>query len=366
MRIIIAGGGTGGHLFPGIAIAEEFKGRDAENEVLFVGTEKGIEARVLPKLGWSVSFISAEGIKGKGVLSKVRALHKLIPGFFESLKVIKEFRPDAVIGVGGYASAPLLMAARFLRIRTAIHEQNALPGVTNKTLGKFVNRVFVSFPDSVGFFPEGKVAVSGNPLRKEILEGLQGSRVWGQGQGTEGKKPTILIFGGSLGAHRINTAVLEMIRHINEPDRWRIIHQTGEKDYKEVKEGYIGADWEADVRPFIYNMASAYSEADLIICRAGATTVAELAAAGKPAILIPYPFAADDHQRVNAESLVKAGGGVMLLEKDLTGECLAAEVERLLDDRDALRKMGEKARTLARLDAAKVVVDGIYELGMRQ
>lgn len=356
MRIIIAGGGTGGHLFPGIAIAEEFKGRDAGNEVLFIGTEKGIEARVLPKLGWPVRFISAEGIKGKSVLSKIRALYKLIPGFFESVKVIKEFGPDTVIGVGGYASAPLLMAARFLKIRTAIHEQNALPGMTNRTIGKVVNKVFVSFPDSAGFFPEGKVVVSGNPLRKEILKGLQGSKV--RGQGPEGKKPAILVFGGSLGAHRINMAMLEMIRHINEPDRWRIIHQTGEKDYKEVKEGYIGADWQGDVRPFIYDMASAYSEADLVICRAGATTVAELTAAGKPAILIPYPFAADDHQRVNAESLVTIGGGVMLLEKDLTGERLAAEVERLLDDRDALRKMGERARTIARLDAAKIVVDG--------
>lgn len=360
MRIIIAGGGTGGHLFPGIAIAEEFKGRGAENEALFVGTEKGIEARVLPKLGWAVSFISAEGIKGKGVLSKIRALYKLIPGFFESIRIIKGFRPDVVIGVGGYASAPLLMAARFLKIRTAIHEQNALPGMTNRTLEKVVNKVFVSFPDSAGFFPEGKVVVSGNPLRREILKGLQGSEV--RGQGSEGKKPTILVFGGSLGAHRINMAVLEMIRHVNEPDRWRIIHQTGEKDYKEIKEGYIGADWQADVRPFIYDMASAYSEADLVICRAGATTVAELTAAGKPAILIPYPFAADDHQRVNAESLVKVGGGVMLLEKELTGERLAAEVERLLDDRDGLRKMGERARTVARLDAAKVVVDGIYKL----
>ncbi|MEK7851375.1 MAG: glycosyltransferase, partial [Deltaproteobacteria bacterium] len=204
MRLIIAGGGTGGHLFPGIAIAEEFNGRGAENEVLFVGTEKGIEARVLPKLGWPVRFISAEGIKGKGVLSKIRALYKLIPGFFESVKVIKEFRPDAVIGVGGYASAPLLMAARFLKIRTTIHEQNALPGVTNRILGKFVNRVFISFPDSAGFFPERKVVVSGNPLRREIVEGLQWPVV--SGQWSEGKKPAILVFGGSLGAHRINMA----------------------------------------------------------------------------------------------------------------------------------------------------------------
>lgn len=360
MRLVIAGGGTGGHLFPGIAIAEEFKGRDAANEVIFVGTERGIEARVLPKLGWPVRFISAEGIKGKGVLSKIRALYKLIPGFFESVRIVKGFKPDAVVGVGGYASAPLLLAARFMGIRTAIHEQNALPGVTNRTLGKIVDRVFVSFPESSGFFPGGKVVVSGNPLRKEILEGLKEPSPQSSPKGRGGK--TILVFGGSLGAHRINTAVMEMIRQINEPDRWRIIHQTGEKDYKEIVESYVDADWRADVRPFIYDMASAYSEADLVICRAGATTVAELAAAGKPAILIPYPFAADDHQRVNAESLVRAGGALMIIERDLTGERLAMEVERLLGDSEVLKKMGESARNLARRDAAKVVVDGVCEL----
>ncbi len=360
MRLIIAGGGTGGHLFPGIAIAEEFKGRDAVNEVLFVGTEKGIEARVLPKLGWSLRFISAEGIKGKGGFARIRAVLKLVPGFFESIKIIKAFKPEIVIGVGGYASAPLLLAARFSGIRTAVHEQNALPGVTNRMLGKVVDRVFVTFPDSASFFPEGRVVVSGNPLRKEIVEGLQWSVV--SGQWSEGKKPTILIFGGSAGAHRINMAALEMIGQINDPDRWKIIHQTGEKDYKEVKEGYIKADWQADVRPFIYDMASVYSDADLIICRAGATTVAELAAAGKPAILIPYPFAADDHQRVNAESLVKAGGAMMLLEKELTGVRLATEVERLMGDSEMLEKMGDSARKLASLDAAKVVGDGVYKL----
>jgi len=372
LRFVFAGGGTGGHLFPGIAIAEEFKGRDTVNEVLFVGTEKGIEARVLPKLGWSLRFISAEGIKGKGVFAKIRAVLKLVPGFFESIKIIKDFKPEVVIGVGGYASAPLLLAARFSGIRTAVHEQNALPGLTNRMLGKVVERVFVTFPDSASFFPEGKVVVSGNPLRKEIVEGLQGSGVstlkgikgqYPKGhKGPEGKKPTILIFGGSAGAHRLNMATLEMIGQINDPDRWKIIHQTGEKDYKEVKEGYIKADWQADVRPFIYDMASVYSDADLIICRAGATTVTELAAAGKPAILIPYPFAADDHQRVNAESLVKAGGAMMLLEKELTGERLAAEIERLMGDREMLEKMGDSARKLARLDAAKVVVDGFYKL----
>ncbi|MBI4745229.1 MAG: undecaprenyldiphospho-muramoylpentapeptide beta-N-acetylglucosaminyltransferase [Deltaproteobacteria bacterium] len=360
MKLIIAGGGTGGHLFPGIAIAEEFKGRDTVNEVLFVGTEKGIEAGVLPKLGWPLRFISAEGIKGKGVFARVRAVLKLVPGFFESIKIIKAFKPEIVIGVGGYASAPLLLAARFSGIMTAVQEQNALPGLTNRMLGKVVERVFVTFPDSASFFPAGKVVVSGNPLRKEIIEGLREPSPQPSPRG-RGRK-TILIFGGSAGAHRLNMATLEMVGQINDPDRWKIIHQTGEKDYKEVKEGYIEADWQADVRPFIYDMAAAYSDADLIICRAGATTVTELAAAGKPAILIPYPFAADDHQRVNAESLVKAGGAMMLLESVLTGERLATEIERLLVDSEFLRKMGDSARKLARLDAAKVVVDGVYEM----
>lgn len=387
MRLIIAGGGTGGHLFPGIAIAEELKGRETRNEVLFVGTEKGIEARVLPRLGWPVKFISAEGMKGKGVTARARALLKLIPGFFESMRIIRAFKPDVVLGVGGYASAPMVMGARFMGVRTAIHEQNALPGVTNRILGKVVNIVFVSFLDSTVFFPNGKVVVSGNPLRKEILEGLK------EGIKAGGRK-SILVFGGSLGAHRINTAILEMVKHLDEAHSWTIVHQTGEKDLEEVKEGYRKAgfrvknapfppgmgpgfktavgdagvedskgEFDIEVRPFIDDMASAYREADMVICRAGATTVAELTAAGRPAILIPYPFAADDHQRVNAESLVKTGGVIMILEKDLTGERLAAEVKRIFDDEKLLINMGEKVRGLARLDAAGVLVDGLYDLG---
>jgi UDP-N-acetylglucosamine--N-acetylmuramyl-(pentapeptide) pyrophosphoryl-undecaprenol N-acetylglucosamine transferase len=359
MRVIIAGGGTGGHLFPGIAIAEELKGRDTGNEILFVGTERGIEARLLPGLGWHVRFISAEGIKGRGTSSRIRAVFKLVPGIFESLKVIRGFKPDVVIGVGGYASAPLLTAARVLGIKTAIHEQNALPGMTNRLLGKFVDRVFVSFPGSSTFFPGRKVKVSGNPLRKGIFEGLKEPSPQ---PSPKGRGRTVLIFGGSLGAHRINTAALEMIRLLSRPEGWRIIHQTGERDLEEVREGYRKAGWDADIRPFIDDMASAYRDADLVICRAGATTIAELTVVGKPSILIPYPFAADDHQRVNAEVLVKTGGALMVLEKELTGERLASEVKRLLGDREMLKVMGDGARRLARVDAARVVVDGLYEL----
>ncbi len=361
MRVIIAGGGTGGHLFPGIALADEFKRRSAGSDVLFVGTEKGIEARVLPKLGWPVRFISAEGIKGKGVGSKVRAIMKLIPGLFSSVQILRTFKPDIVIGVGGYASAPLLAAARLLNIRTAIHEQNALPGVTNRSLGKIVDRVFVSFTDSSAFFPAWKVMVSGNPLRKEILEGFK-KEVEVE---VEGKK-SLLIFGGSLGAHRINMAALEMVNCLDDARNWKIVHQTGEKDFEEVKEGYRKAGLEVDVRQFIDDMTSAYREADLVICRAGATTIAELAASGKSAILIPYPYAADDHQRVNAESLVKTDGALMILEKDLTGERLASEVKRLMGDRALLKGMGDRARWLSRPDAARVIVDECYQLVVQE
>lgn len=393
MKVIISGGGTGGHLFPGIAIAEEFRLRDTASDCLFVGTAKGIEARILPKLGWPIRLISAEGIKGRGILSKARAAFKLIPGLYESVKIIRDFQPDIAIGVGGYASAPILMAARLLNVRTAVHEQNALPGMTNRILGKVVDLVFVSFPGSSHFFPERKVVVSGNPLRKDILDGFRAEAA----EKNKGRK-TLLIFGGSLGAHRINMAALEMMKHLEEAREWKIIHQTGEKDLDEVKESYrkvgfklknspsppatgnggMGPDFktiiedksvedsegrlEVDVRPFIDDMTAAYREADLVICRAGATTIAELAVAGKPSILVPYPFAADDHQRINAESLVKASGAVIILEKNLTGEGLASEAKRLMGNKELLKDMGDNARRLARPDAAKVIVEKCYEL----
>ena len=351
MRLIIAGGGTGGHLFPGIAVAEEFLARGAGNEVLFVGTSHGIEARLLPKLGYPLALISASGMKGLGTSKKLLGAGRMLYGYAQSRKILKDFRPDLVLGVGGYASAPLVLAARGLGIRRFIHEQNATPGLANKLLGRFVDGIFISMPESAGFFPEKITQMTGNPIRREILWGFQ------QRVRSVGDSFSLLVFGGSAGAHRVNTALLEALPHLESVrHRLRISHQTGEKDLERVREGYRALGFQAQVSSFIDDMSAAYAAADLVVCRAGATTIAEVTACGKGCIFIPFPHAADDHQRKNAESLLKRGAGLMILEEDLTGERLAGEIRAMMEEPEQLAEMERNARSLAQLDAAQAIV----------
>ena len=354
MRLLIAGGGTGGHLFPGIAVAEEFLSRDNANEVLFVGTERGIESRLLPRLGYRLECITASGIKGQSPVAKVRSAAQIIYGYAQSRRILKAFRPDLVLGVGGYASAPVVLAARGLQIRRFIHEQNAIPGLTNKLLARFAEKVFISIEETRKFFPEERTVLTGNPLRKEILSQVPLAEAEPVGD----HRFRLLVFGGSAGAHRINTAMIEALPHLAPVrDRLAITHQTGEKDVEEVRRAYEQAGVAADVIPFIDNMAQAYTRSDLIVCRAGATTIAEVTACGKACIFIPYPFAADDHQRRNAEALLKKDAGLMMLERELSGETLAAQIMELMSHPERIAQTGQMARKLAQLDAAQVIVE---------
>lgn len=354
MKLLIAGGGTGGHLFPGIAVAEEFLARNNSNEVLFVGTERGIEARLLPRLGYRLEYITASGIKGQSPLAKIRSAAQLLYGYAQSRRILKEFRPDLVLGVGGYASAPVVLAARGMQIRRFIHEQNAIPGLTNKLLARFAEKVFISIEESRKFFPEDTTVLTGNPLRKEILWNVP------LGRKTPGsdEKLKLLVFGGSAGAHRINTAMTESLPFLaGVKERLIITHQTGEKDRAEVRKAYDQSGFAAEVMPFIDDMAAAYSNADMIVCRAGATTIAEVTACGKACIFIPYPYAADDHQRRNAEALLKKEAGYMILERELSGESLAFQILELIAHPGKIEQTGRNARSLAQLDAAQVIVD---------
>lgn len=354
MKLLIAGGGTGGHLFPGIAVAEEFLGRKKGNQVLFVGTWRGIEARVLPKLGYRLECITASGIRGKGSLAQAKGMAMLLYGYAQSRKILKEFRPDVVLGVGGYASAPALLAARGLQIPRFIHEQNAIPGFTNRMLAKVADRIFISLQESEKFFPQGKTLLTGNPLRRQILDEVAAT----DSDQMREDGFNILVFGGSLGAHRINLTMAEALPYLDRlKDRLTITHQTGEKDMEEIWNAYQESGIKANVVPFIDNMAEAYRWADLVVCRAGATTLAEVTACGKPCIFIPFPHAVDDHQRRNAEALLKARAGFMILEQELSGEHLAETIAGLMADPERLRETGAAARELARLDAAKVIVD---------
>jgi UDP-N-acetylglucosamine--N-acetylmuramyl-(pentapeptide) pyrophosphoryl-undecaprenol N-acetylglucosamine transferase len=355
MRCVIAGGGTGGHLFPGMAIAEAFIERETGNEVLFIGTERGIEARVLAGGRFPLKMIHAMPIKGRSLTGKLRALWALPKAIAEASAILKEFQPRFVLGVGGYASGPTVLAASLLRMKRAIHEQNVIPGMTNRILKRFSQRIFVSFEETKRYFPERKTVLTGNPIRKEIIASASSRE--------RGDRFTILVFGGSAGAHRINAALLEALPLLQElRSSLRFIHQTGKEDLEPVSRGYAEKGFEAEVTPFIDEMARCYRRADLVICRSGASTVAELAVCGKASILIPYPYAAHNHQWKNARRLVDLGAARMILDEELKGPSLSESILHLYHHPEEREKMEGAIRRIGRPRAAEEIVDQCYEL----
>ena len=352
MRVIVAGGGTGGHLFPGLAVAREFQRRDAMTEILFVGTEQGIEAKVLPKEGFKLETLAVRGLKGRGLRGLLDALYGVPASVLRSLGIIRGFRPDCVIGLGGYASGPLLLAAKLSGIRCAIMEQNLRPGFTNKVLARWVDRVFTAYADSAGYFPGARVLETGNPVRWRTLPAM-----------VKNEKFTLLIFGGSAGAHRINLAVVEALKQLADvKSELCVLHQTGQADYAAIKAAYGALPFESEVTPFIDKMDEAYGRADLVLCRAGATTVAELTAFGKAAILVPYPYAIYDHQRGNAQALEQRGAAEMILDQELNGARLAQRIRSYLMDRSRIERMAAAALAMGRPEAAARIVEECYAL----
>ena len=354
MKVLIAAGGTGGHIFPGIAVAKELLRRDSSSEVLFVGTARGLETKIVPDNGFQLSLINSAGLKGVGLVNKLKGMAVLPKSFLEARTLIKGFKPDVVVGAGGYVSGPVLMTASFMRVPTLVMDSNALPGFTNRRLAMFVDRAALTFEEALPFFGK-KGLVTGNPVRAEFFDIL--SR-------PENSSPHLLIFGGSQGARAINNSMTDALGGLAElADGLTITHQTGEGDFPKIRELYDRSAFaEADVRPFISDMCSEFEKADLVICRAGATTCAELAAAGRAALMIPLPTAADDHQRKNAEALERAGAAKVLLQRDMNGETLAAAIKDLIGKPETLREMSENARKLGRKDAAEATVDIIEEL----
>ena len=359
MRIVIAGGGTGGHLFPGIAIAEEFLARGNDSKVVFIGTKKGIEHRLLGQLGYDLQEIDVEGVKGRGLKALIKVAYQIPHSMWQSRQILKRFCPDVVIGVGGYASGPAVVTAWLLGIPAAIAEQNAMPGITNRILSKFAKRIFVTYAQTKDWFPQSKVIVSGNPVRKVFAE--QRSRPQERKQYRH-----LLIFGGSQGAAAINRNVIAMMPQLQKmKDKLHVLHQTGDREVEIVKQAYEQFGLDAQVTPFIVNMADAYAAADLIICRAGATSLAEITAAGRAAILIPYPWAANDHQTKNAEVLASAGAAVMINENELTGQKLFGVIEDLLANTQKLSQMEEASLKLGNIKAAATIVDACMELAVK-
>lgn len=353
-RLMIAGGGTGGHLFPGVAIAEELRAREPGAAVRFVGTAKGIEARVLPDLGWELDLIEVSGLKTVGTLGALKGLLRLPRALLQARRVLKAFRPDAVIGVGGYASGPIVLMARLAGIPTAICEQNSIPGLTNKLLGRVARAVFLSFAESQRFFKARKVHMTGNPVRRDLLGKLL---TVGATPATPDDAVHVLVCGGSQGAVAVNELASAALASLAPTTKLSIVHQTGERDLAATTQRYAAAGLAADCRAFIKDMASAYQRADLIIGRAGATTVAELAIAGKPAIFIPYPFAADNHQEINAREMATAGAALSFRQADLTAAGLADALRPLLTEPATRARMGAAMKALAKPGAAAAVVD---------
>jgi UDP-N-acetylglucosamine--N-acetylmuramyl-(pentapeptide) pyrophosphoryl-undecaprenol N-acetylglucosamine transferase len=360
IRIIIAGGGTGGHLFPAIAIAQEFIAKNPENKVIFVSTGNPFELSALNKAGFTLMKITAEGIKARGLLRQLRAMLKIPMGIFESIRIIKYFKPDLVMGVGSYAAGPVAIGAWLLRKKIVLHEQNILPGITNRILSRFADKIYVSFKNTMANFNPGKVLYTGNPLRKEILQKAKENKK--TAAAAQEYRFTILIIGGSQGAHSINDAVVNALEHFREKSNFYFIHQTGKQDEATVKKAYKDQGIFCMVKSFFDDMAEQYQRANLIICRAGATTVAELAAVGKGVIFIPFPFAADNHQVLNARTFTETGAAEMILQKDLTGHFLAERIEYYASNKKALEVMATRAKSLGNPNSAKIIVEDCYRL----
>ncbi|MCB2180666.1 MAG: undecaprenyldiphospho-muramoylpentapeptide beta-N-acetylglucosaminyltransferase [Desulfobulbaceae bacterium] len=350
IKLMVSGGGTGGHLFPGIAVAEALLETRPDSKVLFVGTDRHTDKHVLAHRDFKRATVNCQGLMGKTLIEKIRSLIQLPLAVVASARLIREFKPDLVMGVGGYVTGPVLLAAKILRVPTCIHEQNSVPGMANRKLGSFVDRVFLSLPGSEKYFSEKKCVLTGNPVRKEIVAAAGKSKEPQTGL-------TLLVIGGSLGAHRVNTLILEAMAVLeNPPPDFKVIHQTGAADEQFVRNGYEELGIMAEVSAFFENMADLYKKADIVVSRAGATSLAEMTVFGLPMILIPFPYAADDHQQKNGEYLVRGGAARMIREKELDGEQLAEEILNLMSDKKKRREMALAAAELARPNATMEIL----------
>jgi UDP-N-acetylglucosamine--N-acetylmuramyl-(pentapeptide) pyrophosphoryl-undecaprenol N-acetylglucosamine transferase len=357
MKVIIAGGGTGGHLFPAVAVGEAMMRERPETEVLFVGTTAGLEARWMPSSGLRYELFPVHGIRGHSLVKRLRAAGEFVAALKRAHRLLGSFGADLVVGAGGYASAPMAVAAILARRPLVLMEENTRPGLSNRMLWRFAKKVCVGFDESVPLFNSSKVVVSGNPVRfniepspLEVHDPLQ-----------------ILVLGGSTGAHRLNEGVINALRNLRETViKLTLVHQTGEADVGLVKGGYATLGCRAEVVPFIEDMASALSRADLLVARSGAMTVSEVALAGRPAVFVPYPFHRDRQQELNARVLERRGAAVIVADDERLGENLAATLRELIGDPARLVRMAAQARTAAKPDAARTIAKLCFDLGSQE
>jgi UDP-N-acetylglucosamine--N-acetylmuramyl-(pentapeptide) pyrophosphoryl-undecaprenol N-acetylglucosamine transferase len=355
-RIMVAGGGTGGHLFPGLAVVEELRRRVPGLEVKFVGTARGIEARILPGRGEALELLKVTPLKGQGMGPRFKSFARIPTAMKEASALMREFEPDLVLGVGGYASGPVLLSASLSGRPTALLEQNAQVGLTNRLLARFVDRAYITFEQTERVFGKNKSRLTGNPVRHEFVEHAR--LAIADPEGFESRARTVLVLGGSQGARKLNEAVPRALAQAGLAHRdLEVVHQTGESMRDEVEATYRELGIRAKVVTFIDEIARAYSNAALVVARAGATTLAELCAIGRPSILIPFPFAADDHQAKNAKALEEQSASICIRESELEADTLAALIADLLDDPATRQAMAQAARDHGRPDAAAAIVD---------
>ena len=349
MKILLSGGGTGGHVFPALAVAQRALAQSGENAVLFLGNPQAIEATLVPAHGYPFVGLKCSGFAARSLPKKLKSLWKLQAAVRRACGIIRDFAPDVVLGVGGYVSMPVVIAAGLLRIPVVLHEQNASAGLANRVGARWAKRICVSFPKALNDFPASRVSLSGNPVRAELFT----IPPW------SGEVPCLLIFGGSQGARPLNVCMVPAVASLlQDIPALRVIHQSGKTQVEEVRSAYAraGCAEQVEVVDFINDMPQAYRDSSLVICRAGATTVAELAACGRPAVLVPFPEAAGDHQTHNAMALVNAGGAVILLQDELTPELMAVQIKELLQNRSELSMMARRARSAAAKGAADLIL----------
>ncbi len=361
MRLVMAGGGTGGHLFPILALADEFRHKDKNAEIIFLGARGRLEEKVVPSYNYPLELIEIEAIKNKSGFGWIKALIKAASATLSSMRMLRRLKPDGVIGGGSYGAGPVVLAAKILGIKTALLEQNVLPGITNKFLARFVDRAYLSFKDTGNVFRAQTRRLSGTPVRAQILKSRieVRSNLKGNGNG----KFTVLVFGGSQGAATINATFLDAVDYLS--DIWsdlRVIHQSGDEGYRGVKEAYERKGLSVELYKFIDDMAGAYRDADLVVCRAGATSIAEITALGIASIMMPYPFAAAGHQEVNARYLEERGAAVMITQDKLTASNLAKAIRDFYTDGAVLKLAAEMSAELGRPEAARFIVDDFTAL----
>jgi UDP-N-acetylglucosamine--N-acetylmuramyl-(pentapeptide) pyrophosphoryl-undecaprenol N-acetylglucosamine transferase len=353
MKVVISGGGTGGHLSPALAVGEELKRMRPDTDLLFIGTKTGLDQQFLSRSGFAYELLDVGGVAGHGARELPIALVKMARAIIRARALLKAWAPALVVGVGGYASMPAAVGALTLRIPLLLMEQNTRPGLTNRVLAHFARRICVAFEDSLPLLPQAKVQITGNPIRFVPVHKLR----------PQAEPFSILVLGGSSGAHRLNIGALKAFEILNKAViNFKIVHQTGTADEALVRNGYQQAGIEAEVVPFIYTMAEAFAQADLVLARAGAMTVSEVALAAKPAVFVPYPFHRDRQQEHNARTLQRQGAALIVADDDQLAENLARAIRELLNDRSRLQSMAQAAQRAAKPDAASAIARACLEI----